>query len=172
MSLYPDDYVNSTYDVDFQELYNQGYRLALFDVDNTLVPHGAPADDRAIKLFSDMKEMGWKFCFLSNNKEPRVKSFCEAVQGDGYIYKANKPSPAGYEKAMQDMQIASSATIFFGDQLFTDVWGASNAGVRSVLVKPVKKWHEEIQIVLKRLLEAVILIPYAFGKSCGSCPTK
>ena len=50
-------------------------------------------------------------------------------------------------------------TIFIGDQLFTDVWGAKNAGIRSFLVKPMNP-KEEIQIVLKRKLEAVVLRSY------------
>jgi len=40
--------------------------------------------------------------------------------------------------------------------LFTDVWGANRAGIKSVLVKPIDK-HEEIQIILKRRLEWIVL---------------
>ena len=43
-NLYPRDYVDSTYSIDFKKLYEQGYRGVIFDVDNTLVPHNAPAD--------------------------------------------------------------------------------------------------------------------------------
>ena len=39
----------STYVIPFEELYEKGYRGVLFDIDNTLVPHGAPADERAKK---------------------------------------------------------------------------------------------------------------------------
>ena len=44
-------------------------------------------------------------------------------------------------------------------QLFTDVWGANRAGIMSILVKPIAK-KEEIQIVLKRYLEKIVLIFY------------
>ena len=70
------------------------------------------------------------------------------------------------------MQVDKEHTIFIGDQILTDVWGANNAGIRSVLVKPVLKWHEEPQIVLKRFLEYIILLPYVFGKSRGTCPLR
>ena len=40
--------------------------------------------------------------------------------------------------------------------MFTDVWGANRAGIKSVLVKPIDK-HEEIQIILKRRLEWIVL---------------
>ena len=170
--ILPTDYVDSTYDIDFQKLYDQGYRLALFDVDNTLVPHGAPADQRSTELFRKMKKMGFRFMFLSNNKEPRVKSFSDAVGGDGYTYKSGKPNPSAYLEAMERMQVDKEHTIFIGDQILTDVLGANKAGIRSVLVKPVLKWHEEPQIVLKRFLEYIILLPYVFGKSRGTCPLR
>ena len=39
--FYPDEYLDSTYSIDFAELAKKGYRGVLFDIDNTLVPHGA-----------------------------------------------------------------------------------------------------------------------------------
>lgn len=59
---------------------------------------------------------------LSNNKEPRVKSFAEQVNSP-YLFKAGKPGRAGYLKAMELMGTNPSNTLFVGDQLFTDVWG-------------------------------------------------
>ena len=77
--FYPDEYLDSTYVIDFDKLYEEGYRGIIFDIDNTLVPHGAPADERAKKLFSHLKELGYHCMLLSNNKEPRVKMFNDAV---------------------------------------------------------------------------------------------
>ena len=47
--FYPGEYVDSTYEIDFDRLYGDGYRGVIFDIDNTLVPHGAPADERACR---------------------------------------------------------------------------------------------------------------------------
>ena len=53
MSLFfPNEYVDSTYSINFEEFYKAGYRGVIFDIDNTLVPHGAPADERAIHFFA------------------------------------------------------------------------------------------------------------------------
>lgn len=159
-NLFPKDYISSVYDIDFKKLSEDGYRAVLFDVDNTLVEHGAPADERAKELFSEFNRLGYKTLVLSNNKEPRVKSFVEAVHATGYIYKAGKPNPANYIKAMQQLGTDRSNTIFIGDQIFTDIWGANRAGIRSIMVRPVHKWKEEPQIVLKRFLEAIVLLCY------------
>lgn len=156
--FYPDEYYDSTYSIDFEKLYEDGYRGVIFDIDNTLVPHGAPADERSIALFKKLKEIGFDAVLLSNNKEARVAMFNEPI-GVHTIWKANKPSPMGYRKAMELMGTDVSSTIFVGDQLFTDVWGAKNASIRSILVKPMNP-KEEIQIVLKRKLEAIVLRAY------------
>ena len=156
--FYPDEYVESTYVIPFEKLYEEGHRGVIFDIDNTLVPHGAPADDRAKELFARLKAIGFKCCLLSNNKEPRVKMFNEAIQVN-YIFKANKPSVKNYQKAMELMETDETNTIFVGDQLFTDVWGAKRTGIRNYLVKPIHP-KEEIQIVLKRVLEKVVLFFY------------
>ena len=156
--MYPDEYLESTYQIDFEEMYNKGYRGVLFDIDNTLVPHGAPADERAIALFRRLKEIGFQTCLISNNKEPRVKSFCEQV-GSPYIYKAGKPLPKGYLEGIRKMGIKKQNTIFVGDQIFTDVFGAKRAEVYTILVKPIHP-KEEIQIVLKRYLEKIVLFFY------------
>ena len=156
--LYPNVYLDSTYDIDFEQYYQDGYRAIIFDIDNTLVPHGAPADQRAIALFKRLHALGYQTMMLSNNKEPRVKIFCDAVEAE-YIYKAGKPNPANYREAMKRMHTDEKNTLFVGDQIFTDVWGANKAGIYSILVKPIHP-KEEIQIVLKRYLEKVVLFCY------------
>ena len=156
--FFPDEYVDSAYGIPFEELYRKGYRGIIFDVDNTLVPHGAPADARSIGLFESLRAMGFSTCILSNNKEPRVAPFAGQVKSP-YIFKGGKPSVKGYERAMEVMETGRENTLFIGDQLFTDVWGARRTGLYSILTKPMDP-HEEIQIVFKRYLEAVVLRAY------------
>ena len=60
---------------------------------------------------------------------------------------------------MEIMGTDFSTTLFVGDQLFTDVWGANLTGIYSILVKPIDP-KEEIQIVLKRYLEKIVLFFY------------
>ena len=156
--FFPDEYVASTYIIPFEKLYKEGYRGVIFDIDNTLVPHGAPADARSITLFERLHNIGLDSVLLSNNKEPRVKMFNDKVHSR-YIYKAGKPAVKSYHKAMEMMGTDAATTFFVGDQLFTDVWGAKKAGIRTYLVRPIHP-REEIQIVLKRRLEWIVLFFY------------
>lgn len=159
--FFPDRYVASTYIIDYEKLYEEGVRGLIFDIDNTLVPHGAPADERAVRLFARLKDIGFRCCLISNNQEKRVKTFNESIRVD-YVYNAHKPSVKNYIKAMEIMGTDRESTVFIGDQLFTDVWGAKRAGIPNILVKPIHP-REEIQIVLKRYLEKIVL--YFYRKS-------
>ena len=84
-AFYPKEMMNSAYEIPYEALYEKGIRGVIFDIDNTLVPHGAPADERALELFGRFHQMGMKTCLLSNNKEPRVASFAAQVDSP-YIY--------------------------------------------------------------------------------------
>ena len=57
------------------------------------------------------------------------------------------------------MKTDRSNTIFVGDQLFTDVYGAKRTGIRNILVKQFIQ-KKKIQIVFKRKLEKIVLYFY------------
>ena len=164
-TFYPETWVDSTYQIDFDELYKKGYRGLIFDIDNTLVPHGEPADERAKALFAHLKELGFSCCLLSNNQLERVQMFNRDVQVH-YIEDAHKPSRKNYLKAMELMGTDLSDTVFIGDQLFTDVYGAKRTGMVNILVKPIHP-KEEIQIILKRYLEKIVLHFYQKNRKSG-----
>ena len=160
--FYPRRYEVSAYVIPYDHYHANGIRGVIFDIDNTLAIHDAPADDQAVELFEHLHQIGMNTCLLSNNKEPRVKHFADKV-GSAYIHKAGKPKRDGYERAMERMGTDRETTIFVGDQLFTDVYGANRAGIYSILVKPMNP-KEEIQIVLKRYLEKPVL--YFYKRHC------
>ena len=160
--FFPDEYLESTYKINFEELYRKGYRGIIFDIDNTLVPHGAPSDQKSEKLFENLKQIGFQCCLLSNNQYQRVSSFNEKIQVH-FIENAHKPSRKNYLKAMELMGTSLENTLFVGDQLFTDVYGAKRVGIHNILVKPIHP-KEEIQIVLKRYLERIVLFFYHRGR--------
>lgn len=158
MRIFPYAMAESTYGIDFTYLFDKGYRGLIFDIDNTLVEHNEPATDRARVLFAKLSDIGFKTSVVSNNKEPRVRLFADDV-GCLYVYKAGKPKASGYVRAMELMGTDRACTLVIGDQLFTDIWGANNTGLKSVMVGKVA-FHEEPHIYLKRIAEALILAVY------------
>lgn len=156
--FYPREQQPSAYTIDYEGLWQKGFRGILFDIDNTLVPHGAPATPEAEALFQRLHRMGFGTCLISNNHLPRVEPFARAVDS-AWICDAHKPSVRGYQEAMEQLGTSREDTLFVGDQLFTDVYGANRAGLYTILVSPIHP-KEEIQIVLKRKLERLVLYFY------------
>jgi len=157
-TFYPDRWVTSAFSIDYQAMYENGYRGVIFDIDNTLTMHGSPATAQCRQLFEQLRLLGMKTCLISNNKENRVKPFAHSVQSP-YICNGKKPSRLNYLKGMKMMKTKREHTFFVGDQLFTDIWGAKRAGIYAILVDPIDK-KEELQIVLKRYLERPVLKSY------------
>ena len=156
--FYPTDDADSAYQIDYEGLARKGCRGLIFDIDNTLVPHGAPADERAKQLFGRLKGLGFACCLLSNNKEGRVEMFNGEI-GAYSICKAGKPSPGGYQRAMELMGTDKDSTVFIGDQIFTDALGANLYGITMLLVQPMYR-DETWSLRFKRALEAPILKKY------------
>lgn len=156
--FYPDNIADSAYKINYKELYERGIRGLLFDIDNTLVEHGADANLKAVQFINQLRKMGFQVCLISNNKKERVDRFNKGIQTFS-IFDAKKPLGKNYKKAMRLMKTDISNTVFIGDQLFTDVYGAKRIGMINYFVKPIGK-KEEIQIVLKRYLERIVLYFY------------
>lgn len=158
IKLFPNAWEENTFRIDYKKLYDLGYRGLIFDIDNTLVFDCAPADDRAIRFLEQIRQMGFEVCLLSNNNERRVRLFNEQI-GARFIFHAGKPKPDGYLKAMEMMGTNRENTIFIGDQVFTDVWGARNAGVKVIMVKKLG-FREEKHIWIKRIFEQPVMFAY------------
>ena len=155
--FYPDIWVDSAYGISYEELSGKGIAGLIFDVDNTLAFHDAPADRKARELFSRLRALGMDTCLLSNNREPRVKAFAEAVALITCL--RAESGNQGVSKSHGDDGNRAGNTAAVGDQLFTDILGANRTGLYSILVSPMNP-KEEIQIVLKRYLEKPILWAY------------
>lgn len=153
--LKPTCRAGSIYGCDFRKAYEKGFRGIILDIDNTLVPHDAPADERAKGLIENLKDIGYSLMIISNNHEPRVKKFAEAA-GVHYLYDAGKPLPSKYIEAEKLMKLDKERILCVGDQLLTDIWGANNAGMSSLLVEPVDKSTDTAWIKVKRALEMPI----------------
>ena len=153
--FYPTEYVSGIDQITPEWLAERGARGVVFDIDNTVVPQDAPADEAAKAYFALLHGAGIRTFVVSNNAEPRVKAFADAV-GCGYCHKAQKPSRKGYLAAIRGMHLKRSEVVVVGDQLFTDIWGANRSRIRSVLVSPVKPEKDTLGVKLKRPFEKLI----------------
>lgn len=138
LNLIPDRIVNSIYDLDLAALRGQGIRLLLVDLDNTIARYGQPeADVRLKDWYRETAEAGLTLFVLSNGRRPaRSKRFCESLNVP-YLSHAGKPKRKSYDRVLRELGFRPDEAVMLGDQIFTDVWGGHNAGMRAILVRPI-----------------------------------
>jgi len=148
-------------------LSQQGIRVLLLDIDNTLAPYEQPLPDERLKTWlSSLTDAGIAVGFLSNNHAARVELFNREL-GLPYCYDAYKPLTRRAKRLYKSLGGTKKTTAFMGDQIFTDVCCARLAGAKAYLVPPI--WDKRDACTrFKRRLEKGILT--RFYKKHGNEP--
>ena len=99
---------------------------------------GAAGGEVRQKLQQRLEREGIQLFILSNSRKPgRAQKYAEAL-GVPFQGHSGKPKKAGYLRAMERMGREPRETVMVGDQIFTDILGANNAGVVPLLVEPIR----------------------------------
>ena len=158
-SLIPDYYFERFSDASAEFLSSIGVKGIVLDIDNTLEPYENPVPtELTIAWFNALIKAGIKVAFVSNNNAKRVELFNQNLKFPAYSG-AGKPFKKNVLRALSDMGVSADETILMGDQVFTDVWAARNAGLRAILVPPIKD-KRDILTRSKRALEKPIIKKY------------
>ena len=145
-------------------LFENGVKGIILDIDNTLEPYeNALPGEHVIAWLASLSVRGISAAIVSNNNRERVEKFNENLKLPAYA-KAKKPFKKNLLAAMADMGTTPENTVLMGDQVFTDVWAAHNAGIKAILVPPIKD-KRDIFTRTKRLLEKPILKKYEKRKN-------
>lgn len=159
MSLMPDYRFSTFNEATPQFLASIGVRGIILDIDNTLEPYEHPEPgEHVIAWIEELRRVGISAAIVSNNEKERVELFNKELGLSAY-YKAKKPFKKNILNAIADMNISRDGAILMGDQIFTDVWAARNAGIRAILVPPIND-KRDFFTKFKRLLERPILFRY------------
>ena len=126
-------------------------RLLMMDFDNTIVPYttNAPTEKMAAWL-RDMNTSDIQLCVVSNSKRDRVKIFCDSY-GIDCITHAKKPFTKGINECLAKYDIPAEQAALVGDQIYTDTFGANNAGCMPILVRAID--NHNIWLKLRHVAE-------------------
>lgn len=155
----PEYYFKTFDEASAEFLCEIGVKGIVLDVDNTLEPYeNALPGEHVVAWLASLKEKGIGAAIVSNNDGDRINLFNQDL-GLPVYYKAKKPFKKNVLKAMEDLGTDKANTLLMGDQIFTDVWAAHNAGIRAILVPPIND-KKDILTRFKRLLEKPVLKKY------------
>ncbi len=135
----PQMYIPNYAALNLSLLKQQGIKLLMVDIDNTLVAHHQRhPDTAAIEFLDQIKQAGFEVVLVSNNNAARVQEFVKELAVAAYA-QAKKPLKQVYLKVMRDYHLQPTEIAAVGDQLLTDVWGANRVGVFAILTTPLFK---------------------------------
>jgi hypothetical protein len=147
--LIPSQYAKSIFHINYELLWIWGYRLLIFDADNTLLRHWEnELSDETRQLLLRLKKKGFKIVIVSNtviaSKSERVRAITQSV-GIRCVCcerkRQRKPLPWGINEAMSITRIHYRKTVVIGDQVCRDIKAANAAKAHySILVDPIS-WH-------------------------------
>lgn len=140
-------------------LKNLKINALICDIDNTLATYEQADPPDNVRIWCKiMDENNIKLAFASNNNRERVERFNRSL---GYPAYANsiKPSRKALFAAMKKMGTSVSDTALLGDQILTDVLAAKRAGIKAIVVKPIKD-RKTLFFKFKRLLEKPFINEY------------
>ncbi len=163
----PDYHTKSIYTIDYDKFYNEGIRLILLDLDNTLITYDEtmPNDKlKALKL--ELENKGFELILVSNSKKNRVTNFAKALDIKCITF-AKKPFKKGFQKALElaSKKYMKDEVLEIGDQLMTDVFGSNRMHFTSLLVDPIDITTDKFFTKVNRFLEWLVkLILKLFSK--------
>ena len=136
----PREIVETVHHIDFDSLYQKGYRTIFFDVDNTIMP---PED---IKLslqmentINSIKNKGFTIFLVSNNSSKRrIKRVCHQLNVQGYYFSI-KPFPSTAFDIRRDHDVVFEETVVVGDQLLTDIVFSNWIDAYGIFVEPINR---------------------------------
>jgi HAD superfamily phosphatase (TIGR01668 family) len=158
-SFVPDIMFDSVFEIKPEMLIERNIRAVVLDIDNTLVAYGvAEPTEEVIAWIETLKGAGLHVAIASNNHEPRVALFNKKL-GVFTTWESKKPSARSVKAACEHFGVKTEEAVVIGDQIFTDVWCARNAGALAILVKPIP-YPENLFFKCKRILEKPFIRTY------------
>ncbi len=157
MFLEPNYNIESIYDIDIEELKNNGIKALFFDLDSTLMKSkSAKFSFKTVQFLNDLKS-NFKLAIVTNNKNIDYINKAKS-QVDIPIYSnAKKPNPKVLLLACEELNVEPKNTAMIGDRPLSDILGGINADMTTILVDSISKDEESPIVRFVRFLERLTI---------------
>ena len=157
MFLEPNYNIESIYDINIEELKNNGIKALFFDLDSTLMKSkSAKFSFKTVQFLNDLKS-NFKLAIVTNNKNIDYINKAKS-QVDIPIYSnAKKPNPKVLLLACEELNVEPKNTAMIGDRPLSDILGGINADMTTILVDSISKDEESPIVRFARFLERLTI---------------
>ncbi len=140
-------------DIDLDRLKKDGLKGIILDLDSTLIAPkaGVLTDEAAAWL--DRARAHFKLAVVSNNTKADYVKKVAVHLAIPVIGEAAKPSRRALRKALKLLDLKAEEAVLVGDRPLTDVLGGHRAGMKTILVEPLKTMREAYLVRMIRKIE-------------------
>ena len=151
-NLKPNIYTKDIFSINYDKLKSNNINTLLFDIDNTIATtKEKEPNEKTIKLINKLKKQGFKIFIISNALKRRALRFGNSLDLKTYYFSA-KPLKRQYLRIIKENNLNKKNIAAIGDQIYTDIKGANNMDITSILVDPISK-KESIITKINRIKE-------------------
>jgi uncharacterized protein len=134
----PDRFVTRLASVALEDLYAQGFRGLIVDLDNTLMGfRQTELEADHLNWVQEAHGRGFRMVMVSNNFTDRVTGIARQLNV-ACVPNALKPLPFGVLRAVRMLGLPRRQIAVVGDQLFTDVLSGKLCGLYTILTEPIE----------------------------------
>lgn len=153
MFIKPDYNLKNIYEINLEELKNQGITALLFDLDSTLM--GSKTGYYTEETLNWLEKVKQNFFVgvVSNNNNPVYIEKVTACSDFPVVFEAHKPDIRVAKNFMEKHNIKAETTCFVGDRPLTDVLCGKNLGCKTILVDSITADIEKPIVRFARKLE-------------------
>jgi hypothetical protein len=165
--------VESLDSIDLDQLWAQGKRLLLLDVDNTIVAWKQENfSPTVLDWIAHAKGLGFQICIISNTRRIARLGRIREMLGVETVRGRFKPSRAMFRIALIRFGRSRDQAIMIGDQMMTDILGANRAGIDAIWVRQMEtkefgptKLNRFMERLLTSAIYKVLVIPESVAAS-------
>ena len=158
MFINPDYNLKNIYEIDLDDLKNQGINALLFDLDSTIMGSKTGCYTKETLEWLEKVKKDFFVGVVSNNNNPDYIAKVSACSDFPVVFKAHKPDIKVAKKFMQEHKLSPETTCFVGDRPLTDVMCGKKLGCKkTILVDSITADIEKPIVRFARKLERVFI---------------
>ena len=152
MFLKPDYNLKNIYEIDIEELKEQGIKCLMFDLDSTImISKSGKFLPETLEWFNTFLN-DFEVAIISNNKKDEYIENANKNAPCLVIGKANKPSPKVMAEYLKSKNISPQEAVMIGDRPLTDILAGKFLGCKTILVGSINP-NENLPTKFVRALE-------------------
>lgn len=145
--------------IDLAQLKADGIKGLIFDLDSTLLaPHSGRLTSEVESWLVHARQ-DFKLAIVSNNQQIEYLDKVRELLQIPLIGRAAKPRRKAFFEVLKMFELSAQEVAVIGDRPLTDILGGLRAGMKTVLVWPLKTQIEPEWVKMIRKLERCVIRP-------------